>query len=188
MIVFSGTPDTGRIRATPPVQEAGAPHSQWQVIGSTAVPVSAESGPALIEAGGWRSGYAKTVEGSLFAAIGYVVLSGEPAFVDRLHELVTGPMRRELEAAPRPLGPAESGLALAGFRMLAYTDDTAIADIAWRTADGGLLGTPIALAWIDQDWKVVTTYDGLPLGAVPLASLDGYTRWSAPRSSLAFGG
>lgn len=158
-----------------------APEVDWELVGTVAAPTNLEgSGPGVAD-GTFRSCYAHTAEGALFAAVGYGAVSSDARNAERIYELLAaGPVRDELEANPSTDGPGSDRLQVAGFKINSYSSDEAVVDVAWAvtTQGGSLVSVPTVLKWEDGDWKVVINENGAPFPPSPLQNLGGYIPWS----------
>lgn len=159
-----------------------APNNEWELVGTVAAPVDADgAGPGVVEANGFRSCYAHTPEGALFAAVGYVAVSSDARNATRLYELLaSGPVRDQLEATPAAGDPSSTRLQVAGFKINSYSGDEATVDVAWTVTSqsGALVSLPTVLKWEDGDWKVVIGGNGPPFAPSPLENLGGYVPWA----------
>lgn len=159
-----------------------APDNEWELVGTVAAPTDPEVGPGVVD-DGFRTCFAHTAEGALFAAVNYVALSSDPRLQPRLWTLLEeGPVRDQAEEASGSgaSAPSSSRLQVAGFRVLEYTGQTAVIDVAWQVTspESGLLSMPIEFTWQAGDWRLATTDTGLPYSPAALQSLGGYTPWS----------
>ncbi|NQX10406.1 hypothetical protein HQQ80_02070 [Microbacteriaceae bacterium VKM Ac-2855] len=162
---------------------ASPPSADWTIAGTVAVPSSATAGPGVVDDDGFRSCFAHTAEGALFSAISFVAMSSDARTASRVSEMVAPGVGRDAAIANTdPDAPISSSrLQLAGYTVTAYTADEAVIDLAWSvTSSGGaLVSYPIALAWVEGDWKVEVADNGQPrFSASPLESLGGYIPWS----------
>lgn len=162
---------------------ASPPSADWTIAGTVAVPSSATAGPGVVDDDGFRSCFAHTSEGALFSAISFVAMSSDARTASRVSEMVAPGVGRDAAIANTdPDAPvASSRLQLAGYNVTAYTADEAVIDLAWSvTSSGGaLVSYPIALTWVEGDWKVEVADNGQPrFSASPLESLGGYIPWS----------
>lgn len=161
---------------------SAAPENEWELVGTVAAPTDASgAGPGTID-DGFRSCYAHTAEGSLFAAVNYVALASDSRNVPRLPELVEpGPGRDAALAAGGGGGSSSTRVQVAGFKINSYSADEAVVDIAWSVTSSGsaLVSMPIVLHWVDGDWKIVLDDNGQPpFAASPLENLGGYIPWA----------
>jgi len=161
-----------------------APENDWELVGTVAAPTSPASGPGVIDDDGFRSCFAHTAEGALFAAVNFGALGTDATLASRMLELVAdGPGRDAVADAIASSGGAGglSGLRaqVAGFRIGAYDGDAATVDLAMNYNDGRLISVPLKLIWETGDWKVVFTDAGeLPLQPAALSNLGGYIPWA----------
>lgn len=158
----------------------GAPDTEWELVGTVAAPTDPDSaGPGVIDDDGFRSCYAHTAEGALFAAINFVALGTDGTLRERLQELVApGPGRDAI--ASQPSGESSSSRAqVAGFKIAAYNGQDATVDLALNYSTGTLVSLPMRLMWVDGDWKLILTDSGqLPLAPAEISNLGGYIPWS----------
>lgn len=159
-----------------------APGNEWELVGTVAAPTDANgAGPGTID-DGFRSCYAHTAEGALFAAVNYVALASDSRNVPRLPELVEpGPGRDAALAAGGGVGSSSTRVQVAGFKINSYSADEAVVDIAWNVTSSGsaLVSMPVVLHWVDGDWKIVLDDNGQPpFAASPLENLGGYIPWA----------
>lgn len=159
-----------------------APATEWELVGTVVAPTDPEgTGPGVTEENGFRSCYAHTAEGALFAAVSYVAVNSDSRNTARLYELLAaGPVRDELQSISQPGEASATRLQVAGFKINSYTSDEAVVDVAWQiTSDGGsLVSMPTVVKWEDGDWKVYIAEDGPTFAASPLANLGGYIPWA----------
>ncbi|MGE3194629.1 MAG: hypothetical protein AB7K08_14315 [Microbacteriaceae bacterium] len=160
-----------------------APDNEWELVGTVAAPTDPEVGPGVVDDDGFRTCFAHTAEGALYAAANYVALSSDPRLQPRIWMLLEeGPVRDQAEAdsASNPSEPSSSRLQVAGFRVLEYSASTAIIDVAWQVTSPtpGLISMPIEFTWQEGDWRLATTDTGLPYSPSQLQSLGGYIPWS----------
>ncbi|MEU8024679.1 hypothetical protein AB0B88_20960 [Micromonospora haikouensis] len=143
----------------------------WELVGQTAVPVSASAGPRTSD-GGVASGYAHTPVGALVAAAQIVVRSGfsagraswEPTIQQQFEP---SPDRDRLLATLRELGdpPAQPGelSQIVGYQYQSYSPDTAVIGLVLRAPSAG---TPryhvlsLTLRWREGDWRMVAPPGG----------------------------
>ncbi|MFG3423363.1 hypothetical protein [Micromonospora sp. NPDC048063] len=143
---------------------------RWELVGQTAVPVSASAGPN--RTGTTASGYAHTPEGALIAAAQISVRAGfsagrqswEPTIQQQFEPTAD---RDRLLAALREAGdaPAQPGelSQIAGYQYQFYTPDTAVIGLVFRAPAAG---TPryhvlsLTLRWRDGDWRMVAPPGG----------------------------
>lgn len=161
----------------------------WQLAGQNSVPVSAAAGPSSV-VGGVASGYARTPEGALVAAAQLAARSGLSAGKESWEptvqrQFVAGADRDRLLAALRaaPQQPAEPGelSPLAGYIYQAYTPDTAVIGLVYRSPGAGAAGFHVVtttVQWSDGDWKMVAPPGGTWLSVSRQATdLSGVVEW-----------
>ncbi|MEO5536015.1 MAG: hypothetical protein ABIR17_12900 [Pseudolysinimonas sp.] len=159
-----------------------APDNEWELVGTVAAPTDPAIGPGVV-ADGFRSCFAHTTEGALFATVNFLALGTDSTTGPRLPDLVAaGPGRDALLEQIANAGPGGSTSdvrgQIAGFKIGAYSSSAATVDLAINFNDGRLASFPIKLTWEDGDWKIVLADDGsLPLSPAGLQSLGGYIPW-----------
>jgi hypothetical protein len=141
-----------------------APENDWELVGTVAAPTEPDgAGPGVTEENGFRSCYAHTAEGALFAAVSYVAVNSDSRNTARLYELLAaGPVRDQLQSITQPGEASATRLQVAGFKINSYTSDEAVVDVAWQvTSEGGsLVSMPTVVKWEDGDWKISIGEDG----------------------------
>ena len=158
-----------------------APGNDWELVGTAAAPTDRDgAGPGVIDADGFRSCYAHTAEGALFAASNFVALGTDATLRARLTELVApGPGRDVVEAQQGQGTGSTLRAQIAGFNVGAYSETSATVDLAVSYSSGDLVSIPIKLEWIEGDWKLVLSDDGsMPLQPAALSSLGGFIPWA----------
>lgn len=156
-----------------------APTNTWELVGTMVAPTEAEVGPGAVD-DGLRSCFARTAEGALFAAVNFVATGTDANLGPRLIDLVApGPGRDALEAQDSAGSSSSLRAQVAGFKVAAYSADSATIDLALNYSDGSLVSVPLKLQWVEGDWKVEMTASGdLPLAPAGLQNLGGYIPWS----------
>lgn len=158
-----------------------APDTKWELVGTVAAPTAPKVGPGKVDSDGFRTCFAHTAEGALFAAINYIALGSDSRNADRMPQLfIPGP---GVDIALKAGGgsTANSRLQVAGFKVNSYSAEDATIDVVWSvTSSGGqLVSFPTVLRWDKGDWKIVLNDDGQPpFAAAPLQSLGGYIPWA----------
>jgi hypothetical protein len=157
-----------------------APGNDWELVGTVAAPTDPDgAGPGLIESSGFRSCYAHTGEGALFAATNFVALGTDETMADKLTSLVAPGEGREAAPSGGATSSSSFRAQVAGFTIGSYDGTNAVIDLAINYSDGQLVSLPIKLLWSEGDWKVVLSADGsLPIAPAPLESLGGYIPWA----------
>ncbi len=159
-----------------------APVAEWVIVGTMAAPQDPTVGAGQVDDDGFRSCFARTSEGALFAAVNVWAMGTDsrlgPLITERL--VVPGP-GQDAALANQGSGGNSSGLSaqVAGFKVLSYDGTNATIDIAFRLNTGSLASVPQALRWSDGDWKVLLNDDGEPsFQPSALQSLGGYIPWA----------
>ncbi|THG29290.1 hypothetical protein [Naasia lichenicola] len=155
------------------------PDAEWQIVGTVAAPANAAAGPGEITDTGFRSCYAHTAAGALFASANFLAMGTDSTLRADLPQLVAeGPGKIAVETVPAER--SESARAqIAGFAVTSYSLDAATIDLALAYSDAQLVSLPIKVVWQDGDWKVQLDDTGaLPIAPAPLQSLGGYIPWS----------
>lgn len=159
-----------------------APADEWALVGTVAAPDDRDgAGPGRVDGDGFRSCYAHTAEGALYAAVNYMAMTTDSTLTARLIDAIApGPGRDVLEAkGPTADGTPGARLQVVGYAIPAYTGSTATVDVVYNLSTGQLVSAPLKLEWSEGDWKLVLTDDGeLPLAVAELSNLGGYTPWS----------
>ncbi|CAQ02767.1 hypothetical protein ACR8AL_01940 [Clavibacter sepedonicus] len=161
-----------------------APEAKWEIIGTMAAPQAPKTaGPGVQEDDAqFRTCFAHTTEGALFATINFFATSTNPANQPRMYELLAdGAARDTVRSAG---GGTQQGsstrLQVAGFKVTQYNADTATIDLAMSVSskDGALVSQPMVVKWEHGDWKIVLTEAGPQYKPAPLTSLGGYIPFS----------
>lgn len=157
-----------------------APSSEWELVGTVAAPTDPATGPGTIDSDGFRTCFAHTAGGALFAAVNFVAIGTDATIGPRLIELVApGPGRDALQAQPADGTASSLRAQVAGYKVASYSGTAATVDLALNYSSGQLVSLPLKLMWSEGDWKVEMTASGdLPLAPAALANLGGYTPWS----------
>lgn len=158
-----------------------APDNDWELVGTMAAPTDPTgAGPGEVDSTGFRSCFAHTAEGALYAAVNFVATGTDATIGPRLIELVApGPGRDALEGQPSGGSASNLRAQIAGYKVSAYSTETATIDLALNYSSGELVSVPLKLVWAEGDWKVEMTATGeLPLAPAQLQNLGGYTPWS----------
>jgi hypothetical protein len=164
---------------------SGTPRATWQVVGTFPAPTDEKgAGPGVIDSSGFRSCYAHTAEGALFATANFAALGTDATMYPKMSALVAdGPGKSAIEQLLKSNSGASTDgtrAQLAGFKIDSYSADVATVDLALNYSDGTLVSAPLKVQWADGDWKVVLADDGsFPIAPSPLQSLGGYTPWAA---------
>jgi hypothetical protein len=160
-----------------------APEATWELVGTVAAPTDPKgSGPGVVD-DGFRSCYAHTAEGALYAAVNYIALASDSRNISRLAELVEPGAGRDaaLEAATTSPTASTTRLQVAGFKVNSYDGQEAVIDVVWEVTsqNDALVSSPTVLHWVDGDWKLVLTDEGTPpFASSQIENLGGYIPWS----------
>jgi hypothetical protein len=161
---------------------SAVPDTEWELVGTVAAPTASDTiGPGVVEANGFRSCFAHTAVGALYAASNVVALGSVSGLGEELTDklVVEGPGRTAALEQAGSSGAATIRYQIAGYNILAYDGKTARIDIAVTTGAGDLVSFVQSMEWSEGDWKIVLADDGAALVApAPLTSLGGYTPWS----------
>lgn len=163
-----------------------APKSKWELVGRMATPTDPETfGPGVTDESGFRSCFAHTPTGALYAAMNVAALgsTGSPELATKLADklLVPGPGR---DAAMQDASTVSSSgnnttVQVRGFLIKSYTPSEANIDLAFETNNGALGHSTLSMRWIDGDWKVKPADDGVTFSSVAqLRDLSGFILWS----------
>lgn len=160
-----------------------APESDgWDYEGNMSYPVSAEYGPAEVEASGYRYCFSQTPEGAIFFAAN-ALDQGEADHASEWidYAVSEGEHRDSLIQAVGAGAGEEIRLDVVGFRVLSFSPDEAVVHLA---VDGQAQGETVQLSaefylvWEDGDWK----YDGAEEEPLSLVQVGGHgsqvVRWS----------
>lgn len=163
-----------------------APTSSWELVDRMATPTDPETvGPGVTEENGFRSCFANSPSGALYAAMNVVALgsSGSPDLMMKMSDelLVPGAGRdaaiKDTSTAVESSG--ESSIQVRGFIIKSYTPAEANLDLAFETSEGALARVTMSLRWVDGDWKVNPADDGTPWnGMSQISDLSGFLLWS----------
>lgn len=159
--------------------------TSWELVGSTAVPTAPEVyGPGQVGEQGFRSCYAHSPTGALYAAANYVGLTSDETTQGLFAEQGTaeGAGREALLKQLDVSGTSVSGsrAQIKGFGVRNYTGDTAVIDLALGVAgQPGYARILMTLVWEDGDWKFEVPADGTLDSIInPIPDLTGYVPWS----------
>jgi hypothetical protein len=158
-----------------------APKTKWELVGTVAAPTDPKgAGPGKVESDGFRSCFAHTATGALYAAVNFLALGTDGTLRPRLTELVANGPGKDAIANSNAAGSSSSARAqVAGFKIDTYDSKSATVDLVLNYSTGSLVSLPVKLVWEDGDWKLVLTDTGeLPLKPAQLQSLGGYIPWA----------
>lgn len=171
---LKGTKTSGRL--------SKAPDAEWDYQGTAAYPVSKEHGPGRTDPTGYRYCYQRSPEGALFAASYAAIVGTDPAVAPAWINYIAAPGRYREALISSSDSTSSSGdirIRVAGFRVLAFTGDTAKVDVAMVVSTGGQALTMSAvypLVWSDGDWKISSDTPE-PGNVVGIPNLAGYIPW-----------
>jgi hypothetical protein len=163
-----------------------APKSKWEIVGKMAAPTDPKTfGPGVTDGDGFRSCFANSPTGALYAAANMIALGSsgtqdELKLADKL--LVPGPGRdAAIKAAKTRSSTAGSGetAQVSGFLLKSYSPAEADVDLAIKLPNGALAHSVLSLRWVAGDWKVKASDDGQVFnGVAQLSDLSGFIPWS----------
>lgn len=163
-----------------------APKSKWELVGKMATPTDPKTfGPGVTDGDGFRSCFANSPTGALYAAANMIALGSsgtqdELKLADKL--LVPGPGRdaaiTEAKTRTSTAGSGETAQ-VAGFLLKSYSPAEADVDLAIKLPNGALAHSVLSLRWVAGDWKVKASDDGQIFnGVAQLSDLSGFILWS----------
>jgi hypothetical protein len=164
-----------------------APKSNWELVGRMATPSDPKKfGPGTADESGFRSCFAHSPTGALYAAMNVAALgsSGSTELQRKLADklLVPGAGRdsamREAAAASGTASPTTS-IQVRGFLIRSYTPAEANVDLAFETNKGALARLTLSMRWMDGDWKVKPADNGVAfMGPTQIRDLSGLILWA----------
>jgi hypothetical protein len=162
------------------------PPGKWELVGRVAVPTAVKSvGPGTVR-NGLRSCFVHSPTGALYAAVNVIAMTASDAQREAFLRRLTAPGVGR-DRALSNLGPSSdatsTGLQVAGYSISDYRPSSVVVDLAFRVDKGNAAGyvhLPLALRWLDGDWKLAVPDTGQPFnGMARLPSLAGYVTWKA---------
>ncbi|MFE4230048.1 hypothetical protein ACFRJ8_19420 [Arthrobacter sp. NPDC056886] len=163
-----------------------APKSKWELVGKMAAPTDPKTfGPGVTDGDGFRSCFADSPTGALYAAANMIALGSsgtqdEIKLAEKI--LVPGPGRdAAIKAAKTRTSTAGSSetAQVSGFLLKSYSPAEADVDLAIKLPNGALAHSVLSLRWIAGDWKVKASDDGQVFNSVAqLSDLSGFILWS----------
>jgi hypothetical protein len=164
----------------------------WELVGQNSVPVSKTAGPDTV-AGGVAAGFAHTPEGALVAAAQLAARAafsaGKSSWEPTVqHSFVAGADRdrllANLRAAPEQQADPGELSPLAGYLYQAYTPDTAVLGLVYRSPGSSSAAqyhvVTTTMQWHGGDWQMVAPPNGSWLSVNrPAADLTGVVQWGA---------
>ena len=171
--------------ATAETALGSAPESKWELVGRMATPTNPETfGPGATDESGFRSCFAHSPTGALYAAVNIVALGSSTQDEVKLAErlLVPGTGRdaaiKEAQTRNSSTGTSESAQ-IRGFILKSYTPAEADVDLAIQLQNGALAHSVLSLRWMGGDWKVKPSDDGqIFSGTAQLSDLGGFIGWA----------
>jgi hypothetical protein len=161
-----------------------APKSKWELVGKIAAPTDPKTfGPGVTDGDGFRSCFAKSPTGALYAAANILAMgsSGDPVLSQKATDklLMPGPGRDIARADSSSTSTSNATVQFRGFVIKSYSLSTANVDIAFQT-DKGMLGHAVLpLQWADGDWKLAIADSGQLINKIAqLRDLSGFIAWS----------
>lgn len=160
-----------------------APSSKWSLVGTVAAPTDPSgSGPGVTESNGFRSCFAHTPKGALYAAANILAVASDQSLLKQLaQELVVPGVGRDALLAQSGAGsdPTAVRYQIAGFKVDSYSGIGSTVDIVVNTTAGSFISFPLQLQWINGDWRVkATATGGFTLQPTQLQNLGGYIPWA----------
>jgi hypothetical protein len=162
-----------------------APKSNWELVGHMAAPSDPKTfGPGVTDESGFRSCFAHSPTGALYAAVNIVAMGSSAQDEVKLAEslLVPGTGRdaaiKEAQARNSSTGTSESAQ-IRGFILKSYSPTEADVDLAIQLQNGALAHSVLSLRWMGGDWKVKPSDDGqIFSGTAQLSDLGGFIGWA----------
>ncbi|MCC3268680.1 hypothetical protein LJ751_04805 [Arthrobacter sp. zg-Y809] len=163
-----------------------APTSNWELVDLMATPRdSLTFGPGITEESGFRSCFASSPAGALYAAMNVIALgsSGSPEVMmktaDQLFVPGTGRDAAIKDTSTAVDSSGTADIQVRGFVIRSYTPSEANMDLAFETTEGVLFRVTMSLRWMSDDWKVQPADDGTPWsGMSQISDLSGFVLWS----------
>ncbi len=166
-------------------QAERGPKASWDIVGTFPAPTDeAGAGPGKIDSTGFRSCYAHTAEGALFAVANFTALGTDASNYSKMPALIApGPGKDAIEKRLQSDSSAstdDTRATIVGYKINSYSANASTVDLALSYSDGKLISSPLKVVWNDGDWRVVLADDGtFPIPSATLQSLGGYTPWAA---------
>ncbi|MBG0741116.1 hypothetical protein IV500_17230 [Paeniglutamicibacter antarcticus] len=164
-----------------------APKSKWELVGKIATPTDPKTfGPRRTDENGFRSCFAQSPTGALYAAMNVAALgsSGSSVLERQLAEklLVPGAGRdaaMKQAAADSGSSGSSTPIQVRGFLIKSYTPEEANIDLAFQTEKGAYARLTLSMRWMGGDWKVKPADDGTTFtGTTQISDLSGFILWS----------
>jgi hypothetical protein len=161
-----------------------APKSKWELVGKIAAPTDPKTfGPGVTDEDGFRSCFAKSPTGALFAAANLLAMgsSGNPVLSQKATDklLMPGPGRDIARADSSSTSTSNTTIQFRGFVIKNYSPSVANVDLAFQTDKGVLGHTVLPMQWMDGDWKLAIADSGQLVNEIAqLRDLSGFIAWS----------
>ena len=154
----------------------------WQLVGSKAVPSSENAGPGVVDESGLRYCFAHTREGAVLMAANALGWSGIDQGQILEHSVASGPgydsaLEDWQNGESSTGGDDESRVQIRGFVLPAYSEDTALVELAMELETGQLVNASLELVWERNDWRLRLAPDGTPWRLKNMTDLAGYVPW-----------
>lgn len=158
------------------------PKTKWELVGTVAAPTDPSTvGPGVTEPDGFRSCFAHTPTGALYAAANIMAIASDRSLTEELANKLVVPGAGQQALLGQAADPSTTAdrYQIAGFKIDSYAETTATVDLAVNFSTGQILSFPFQLEWLGGDWKVKTTDDGgFTLAPAQLQNLGGYFAWA----------
>lgn len=156
-----------------------APGSTWELVGTMAIPTDPKVGPGTTTEG-IHTCYAHSPTGALFAAVSVMAETRtSPVEAMTLRAAPSEIRDATLEAIAGSDAPApqDTTQQVAGFKVIAYNDQSATIVLALKDTSaggGGMAAVTMSMLWIDGDW-----YWSLPTSnsTEVVSNLTGFVLW-----------
>ncbi|MCZ7458207.1 hypothetical protein [Streptomyces sp. WMMC940] len=158
----------------------------WKRFGPVNLPASRDAGPAIVKGGVARC-YAHTPRGALLALANISVRSSngpdwrsvvaQQVYPDETQEVFEQGVAasRSDQASDFP----SSSPSLAGYKLISYTPDTAVIDLAFKNPGGTVLTMVLTARWHEGDWKQQMSVEGQSASVSKRFNTNGYTLFPA---------
>jgi hypothetical protein len=156
----------------------------WRYSNAMAYPVSPVYGPGRTSDQGFRYCFQHSAVGALFAAANSMAfddVDAAQALAYSEYLLAEGPYRQQQLAEDYVPHDPDIRLQIIGYRILSYTGDEALVDIAARASTAQetmIISCVMDLVWQRGDWRLSTDRPD-PTNVVRIGDTTGYSQWSA---------
>jgi len=169
----------------PKIPLVAPPAVTWQFDADMLIPLQAAGGPATTASNGVRSCFAHSPTGAVLAALVLLGQIRNPDLTEAVLKtrVLPGPgLNRALAEARDTSTPTARGqVQFAGFKVIDYTRQRAIIQVAAELNDTNIASLPVTMVWSKGDWKAELKDDGSFNGQVApdvLQGLEGYVRFT----------